>query len=31
MHVAKASLTGDNKTMILSKDSPIAQVFHGFQ
>ncbi len=25
----KASVTGDNKTVILSKDSPIAQIFYG--
>lgn len=27
---AKASLTGDNKTLILSSDSPIAQIFLGY-
>ena len=25
----KASVTGDNKTVILSEDSPIAQIFNG--
>ena len=25
----KASMTGDNKTVILSPDSPIAQIFYG--
>ena len=25
----KASMTGDNKTIILSDDSPIAQIFNG--
>ncbi len=28
LEAAKASLTGDNKTLILSEDSPIAQVFY---
>lgn len=26
----KASVTGDNKTVILSEDSPIAQIFYGY-
>ncbi len=28
LDAAKASLTGDNKTLILSEDSPIAQIFY---
>lgn len=28
LDAAKASLTGNNKTLILSSDSPIAQIFH---
>ncbi len=28
LEAARASLTGDNKTLILSKDSPIAQIFY---
>ncbi len=31
LDAAKASMTGENKTLILSKDSPIAQIFYGFQ
>lgn len=29
LDAAKASLTGDNKTLILSEDSPISQIFYG--
>ena len=29
MDAVKASMTGDNKTIILSDDSPIAQIFNG--
>ena len=29
LDAAKASLTGSNKTLILSEDSPIAQIFYG--
>lgn len=29
LEAAKASLSGDNKTLIITKDSPIAQVFYG--
>lgn len=29
LDAAKASMTGNNKTLILSKDSPIAQIFYG--
>ncbi|MFA9378800.1 MAG: protease modulator HflC [Lachnotalea sp.] len=29
LDAAKASLTGDNKTLILSEDSPITQIFNG--
>lgn len=29
LDAAKASLTGENKTLILSEDSPIAQIFYG--
>ena len=31
LEAAKASLTGENKTLILSKDSPIAQIFYNEQ
>jgi modulator of FtsH protease HflC len=31
LEAAKASLTGDNKTLILSEDSPIAQVFYNVE
>ncbi|WP_099467582.1 protease modulator HflC [Konateibacter massiliensis] len=30
LDAAKASLTGDNKTLILSEDSPITQIFNGY-
>lgn len=29
MDAVKESMTGDNKTIILSDDSPIAQIFNG--
>ena len=29
LDAVKASITGDNKTVILSEDSPIAQIFNG--
>lgn len=31
LDAAKASMTGDNKTLILSKDSPLAQIFYNIQ
>ncbi len=31
LEAAKASLTGSNKTLILSQDSPIAQIFYNFE
>lgn len=31
LEAAKASLTGDNKTLILSEDSPIAQIFYNIK
>lgn len=29
LDAAKASMTGENKTLVLSKDSPLAQIFNG--
>jgi membrane protease subunit HflC len=31
LEAARASLTGSNKTLILSEDSPIAQIFYNFE